>query len=437
MISDGVVVPEVLDSRSPSPRLLVVARRLSWGLTDQALSSLTNVALGILVARAVPTRTFGAFAIAFSVYTIALGGSRAPSTEPLVVRFSATSNDEWRRGVASATGAALLFGVVVGAGCIAAAFFFGGLIRLALMPLGITMPGLLLQDSWRFAFFAKSKGSYAFLNDFVWAIALFTAFGVLLHHGHPSVGQLIFWWGAAGTIAGVVGVAQSMVLPAPQRTLSWLRDQWDLAPRFVGDFAVATLISQVSLFAVGAFAGLSEAGGFRGAQLLLGPLNVVFVGVAMVALPEAVGILQASPSKLQRACTVLSVSMAACAGVWGIGAFLIPSRLGVQFLGHSWNLAHGLVIPTMFIQAGVGVIAGAGLGMRALANARRGLLARIIMAPVSLAGGLGGAAVFGARGAAWGLAISFVWGGLVWWRQFVRALAEHQAALELVPQVVL
>src|SRR3954447_19034939 len=59
-------------------------RRLGWGLADQGLSSMTNFALAILVARSVSTSALGAFGLAFTTYTITLGATRALCHEPLI-----------------------------------------------------------------------------------------------------------------------------------------------------------------------------------------------------------------------------------------------------------------------------------------------------------------------------------------------------------------
>ena len=83
-------------------------RRLGWGLADQALSSLTNFALAVLVARTVGTAELGAFGLAFTTYTITLGATRALCSEPLTVRYSATGEAEWREGASAATGIALV-----------------------------------------------------------------------------------------------------------------------------------------------------------------------------------------------------------------------------------------------------------------------------------------------------------------------------------------
>ena len=66
-----------------------VAGRAGWGLIDQVFSSLTNFALGIVVARTVPIAEFGAFSLAFAAYLLAVNMTRAFPMQPLAIRYSA------------------------------------------------------------------------------------------------------------------------------------------------------------------------------------------------------------------------------------------------------------------------------------------------------------------------------------------------------------
>ena len=83
---------------------LATVRRVGWGVGDQALSSLTNFFMGILVARTVSPDDFGAFSLAFGAYVLALVVSRGLTGEPLVVRHSHDSRyrlarrDRWFGG---------------------------------------------------------------------------------------------------------------------------------------------------------------------------------------------------------------------------------------------------------------------------------------------------------------------------------------------------
>ncbi|HEY3766176.1 MAG TPA: hypothetical protein VGL44_13550, partial [Gaiellales bacterium] len=172
-------------------------RRLGWGLADQSLSSLTNFALAVLVARTVSTAGLGAFGLAFTTYTITLGATRALCSEPLNVRYSAMGEPEWREGSADATGAALVLGLLAGLCCIAGSFLFGGTLRSSLIVLGLSMPGLIVQDTWRSAFFCHLRGAYAFANDLAWAIAQVVLVAAVLVLGFRSSPAFILAWAGA------------------------------------------------------------------------------------------------------------------------------------------------------------------------------------------------------------------------------------------------
>ena len=77
-----------------------VAGRLSWGLADQAASSMSNFAVGIYVARSLGVTAFGVFTLAWVTYGVVLNVSRGLATDPLMVRFSGVSDAAWRGAVA-------------------------------------------------------------------------------------------------------------------------------------------------------------------------------------------------------------------------------------------------------------------------------------------------------------------------------------------------
>jgi O-antigen/teichoic acid export membrane protein len=402
-----------------------IGRRAGWGIGDQAFSSLTNFALGIMVARTQSAREFGAFSLAFATYVVALNVSRALSTEPLVVRYSAVEPDEWRRGVRSATGSAVGAGIVAGLVCLALSSFMGGGLGSAFLALGLTLPGLLLQDSWRFAFFAQGRGRQAFLNDAMWAIVLFPGLALLISTGHATVFWLTFCWGGAATAAGLFGLRQARVVPRPQDSVRWLREQWDLAPRFLGEFMALSGTTQVSFYFIGAIASLESVGALRAGQILLGPVYAFSIGVRMVATPEVVRLFKRSPRRLREASAALSASLAGATLLWGALLFLLPTRAGVALLGSSWGPAHRVLFPMTLLMASGGAIGGMTAGLRALAAARRSLRARLFTSVTRIAGGVVGAMLGGTVAAAWGLAISGCVGALVYWDQLVRGLRDH------------
>ena len=141
--------------------------RLGWGVADQAVSSVTNVAMVLYVAHSVGAAQFGAFSLAYVTYSFVLNASRGLTSDPLMVRFSGADLPTWRRAVANCSGTAAAVGLVAGACVLAVAALLSGTVRFAFLGLGLTLPVLMLQDSWRFSFFAIGRGGQAFLNDLV------------------------------------------------------------------------------------------------------------------------------------------------------------------------------------------------------------------------------------------------------------------------------
>ena len=114
-----------------------IAKRAGWGVADQALSSLTNFAVGVFVARELGPAEFGAFSLAFATYLFALNASRGLATDPLSVRFSDVPAASWREAASAATGTAVLVGVVLGAGCVLVGLALDNVVGRAFLALEI------------------------------------------------------------------------------------------------------------------------------------------------------------------------------------------------------------------------------------------------------------------------------------------------------------
>lgn len=400
--------------------------RLGWGLADQALSSLTNFAVGILIARSVGTREFGAFALAFATFIVLMGVTRGLVAEPLTIRYSALSEERWRGAVRRGTGVAVIVGVVGGAGCLVVALLTGGALRDAFLALAVCLPGLLLQDSWRFAFFALGRGRTAFLNDLTWAVLLVPGLLALNAANRVTVAGAVLVWGGAALVAGVVGILQSRAVPDLRASLGWIKEQRDIAPSLVGESLSSAGAQQLGLFGIGAVAGLAATGALRAGQLLLGPLQVLFLGVYLVAVPEAVRLLRAGRN-LVRPALALSTVLSGIAVAAGLAVLALPSTVGELILGESWEPARAVVLPWSLAVAAGGMLAGAHIGLRALAETRRSLMTRAGIGIVVIASEVAGAAVGDAPGAAWGHAAA-MWAGVgVWWYQF--RLARNTAGM--------
>ena len=424
--ASGSRAPELGRSRAVVRRLpRQGVRRLSWGVADQAVSSLTNFAVTIYVARALGAEQFGAFSLAYVTYAFALNASRGLATDPLMVRFSGTDLPTWRRAVASCTGTAAAVGLLAGAFVLVASAFLSGTTRAAFFALGLTLPGLLLQDSWRYSFFALGRGRGAFLNDLAWASALVPALLFLRLTGHADVFWYVFAWGAAAAVGAAVGPVQARVIPRLSQARGWISRHRDLGPRYLAENTANSGAAQLRLYGVAIIIGVAAAGYVQAANTLMGPFLVVFMGFSLVTIPEAGRVLRRSPRHLRPFCLLIGGGLAIIGLAWGFVLLLaLPRGLGAWLLGPIWQPAYPLILPLTISVAGACLAAGATSGLHALGAARRSLRAMVVSSAAYLAFGLLGAWVGGVVGTVRGIAVATWVGALVWWWQLHAGLRE-------------
>ncbi|GAA2285602.1 hypothetical protein GCM10010415_64660 [Streptomyces atrovirens] len=400
-----------------------VAGRLSWGLADQAASSLSNFAVGVYVARSLGLTAFGVFSLAWVTYGVVLNVSRGLATDPLVVRFSGVPEASWRQAVARSSGTALWVGAGIGTVCLVAGPAIGGQVGAAFAGLGLVLPGLLLQDAWRYAFFAAGTGRKAFVNDVVWGVALVPAMVVAAQVG--TVTAFLLAWGGSAAVAAGYGCLQSGIRPRPAGAREWHRDHRDLGHRYLVENVGVSGSSQLRAYGLGAIVGVGAVGVIRGAELLLGPFLAVLMGLSLVTVAEAARVLRQAPRRLGTFCLLLGGGQAVGALLWGAALLLVPDRLGEFVLGDVWPAASELIVPVTLGVAGAGLGTGAAAGLRALAAARRSLRCQMFASACYVVGGIGGAVVAGTIGSAWGVAAAAACGSAVWWLQLRSALREH------------
>jgi O-antigen/teichoic acid export membrane protein len=393
------------------------------------MSSLTNFAVSIYIARTLGAAQFGAFSLAYVTYAFALNASRGLATDPLMVRASGTDLPTWRRAVISCTGTAAVVGLASGVLVLWAAMLLQGTTRLAFLALGLTLPGLLLQDSWRFAFFALGRGRQAFLNDTVWAVALVPALVLLQMTGHGDVFWFVFAWGAAAAVAAAVGPLQARLIPRLSDSTVWLSRHSDLGLRYFAENTSQSVSAQLRSYGIGIILGLTSVGYVQAASTLMGPFMVISLGMWLVAVPEAGRILRRSPRHLPLFCLLVSGILAVAGFAWGVFLLVVlPRGFGSWLLGPLWRPTYPLILPQTLFVVGAGVSAGAGAGLHALGAARRSLNATVIGSIAFLFCTLVGAFEGGAVGTVRGAAVSMWFGVLLVWWQLRAALREPGSA---------
>jgi hypothetical protein len=214
-------------------------------------------------------------------YALVLNVSRGLATDPLTVRHSGEPNARWRAAAAPAIGTAIAVGVVAGLVCAALGLLIGGAVGDTLLALGIVLPALLLQDSWRCAFFAAGRGKHAFLNDIAWAAALVPM--MIIAIGWGTVFAFVLAWGGGAAVAVAIGLLQTRIAPASASGVAaWIRRHRVLNVRYMIENISVACSAQLRMYWLGVIAGLAAVGAVRGAQLLLGPFVAVLMGISLV-----------------------------------------------------------------------------------------------------------------------------------------------------------
>ncbi|NUU31991.1 hypothetical protein [Arthrobacter sp. C9C5] len=400
-------------------------KRVGWGLADQALSSLTNFAVGILVARSVNVSDFGAYALAFSAYSLVLGISRALATEPFAVRFTTAGPEQLQRARAGVCGVALLTAVAF----LALFALLSHLMPAEHLPLvlslGAALPGLLLQDSTRQILFAAGRGRSAFINDLLWAVLMVPAFGLVFLSGRVNAASLVLAWGAAATVAAAAGCFQCRVVPSVRQVRSWLYSQRGLWPRYLFEGAAINGSQQVMFFAIGGLLGLSAVGEMKLVLVMLGPVNVLVQGIGVVAVPEAARAIAIGSSRFRRVTAGFSLVVSLGALLWGITVELLPGSWGIALAGQGWPAASALVVPMFLVQVFYGANTGPAVGLRGMGEARRSMWTRIATSCLAVIFPVSGAAAVGLQGAVWGLVAAAVLNAGIWYLQFRTAISQY------------
>src|SRR5258708_17712148 len=258
--------------------------------------------------------------------------------EPLLIRFGGTDVQTWRRAVAGCTGTAILVGSAAGACALAAGLLVGGTTRLAFLALGVTLRGLMLQDSWRHSFFALGRAHHAFINDAVWAAVQIPLVAFLKISGHASVFWFVLAWGVAASVAAAIGPLQARVLPNLAGAKEWLSRHRDLGPRYLAENTGGNVADTLRSYSLSYILGLSAVGYIQAAGTLLGPFKIIYYGISLITIPEAARLLRRSPRRLPLLCAAISTGLILLALVCGAALLVaMPRGLGHLILPSLWR----------------------------------------------------------------------------------------------------
>jgi O-antigen/teichoic acid export membrane protein len=386
--------------------------RVGVGVVSQAVSSGSNMAVTVIAARSLSPDDFGLFSLAFVMYVAVSAITRSALLEAALVRSSPAEDSD--RLVTGAV-AVVSFGWVAVIGLVG--LVVGGEMRAVFLSLAVSIVPLLMVDAGRILSFSRKLPTRALSIDALWA-ALAVG-GAVMVSDLSSPSGFILGWGLS-SVAGALMTLKWTGRPILRTT--WIQRSWPLGWRYTLEWFAGAGSSQVATIGLGAITGLAGLAGLRGAQLLFGPLNVLFSGVAAVLVPDGAG---ASVQRLRRLAVLASIGFTVLSLLVTTTLLLLPNEVGQFLLGGTWSVADDLILPVGLSVAAGGTYTGPLLGMRARRAARFSLRLRLAFAPALVVIPLICASVWGASGFAWAVAGTMVMVAVAWWVGFEMLLRNH------------
>ncbi len=378
--------------------------RALWNLADQGLSSLSNAALAIVIARAVSPGKFGEFAVVFALYGFLLGLAKSLIGTPYVLATS--GGDGVREGRWSVWLTCLLGWVLMvligGTGLLV-----GGSLGAVLVVFGAGMPVLLLQDFWRTVLIARGRPAGAALNGAVWILVAVAGFWCCHRMNWDGSWHLSAAWVTGGGVGALFGLWQLGLTPERAGAWSMVRRDWGVTKWLSREYMAVLGAQQAMWFLIPLVAGAAAVGAVRGGLTLLGPLGTLSMAANTFLLTELVR--DGTPKVEYARRTAMTIMGALCllCTVWGLFiGMIMPNDWGVALLGDTWATANGTIIPlTLFF---VALCAGNGplVVMRAFEETKRTFRVSVAFGLATIVFSVAGAIWGAGEGAAWGRGLS-------------------------------
>ena len=410
--------PAALDSTAgPVParkRDISEAKILRQIIVDQANAGASNLAIILMASHALGNSS-GYFVIIFTVYSIALGASRALVGDPTLIHPA-----EARERPGEPMGAAILLGFGLGALILAA----GGVTLIwnrefgyALMALSIFIAPLLMQDLGRELGFATKRPGRAISLDSLWLVLVVVgAVGLHMAHTH-SLAWFVVVWGGTGAISSVLTFSQNRGFPIAF-SIGWIRFTWPFSWRYLISYSANQGASLVGTSAIGAVAGKAALSGVGGNVSLVRVFGMVQIA-AVAAGTSRVARSSLRPRQVLGLGAKFSFLTTFVAAINGLILVALPDRIGEAVLGVPvWHAAKPLLWANAAQILCLGVITGARAGMLGMRAARFTVKIDVTTTIVVLAATVIGVAVDGVLGAFWAVGIGQAAMAIVWWSVF-------------------
>lgn len=389
-------------------------------IADQGASSVSNFALALIVAHYSSASALGVFAILTSTYVLSQGLVRSLSSDCLLTRSEgdATLRSNYERGGYLA---AIVLSVSVAVLVAAVSGLLPSEFTLPFVIFAVAFPLMACQDFARFIGISRYDPAYAIRLDLAWLVLFLVAYIVLKQEGLTSLAWLFGAWSGAGALVGLWTLRAHFARTRRRQLLEfWDRSERGVGLRFAGQFMLVTswtyFVSYLLLFVL----PLASIGVFKLSQLALGPITVLLAGVQSALIALAAKRFQVDAHKALRFLLIGGVGSFALTMVWTGVVYGAPPHVMASLFGRNWMAARA-ILPYAGLAVAFASFANAAVsGLRAMRAASENLRLSVVMVPFLFIFCLGGAELYGTRGAAGGLAVAGAIYSILSWSLLVK-----------------
>ena len=297
----------------------------------------------------------------------------------------------------------------------------------------VSFPLMACQDFARFIGISRYDPAYAIWLDLAWLVLFLIAYVVLKEQGLTTLAWLFGAWSGAGALVGLWTLRAHFARTRQSELLRfWDTSERGVGLRFAGQFMLVTswtyFVSYLLLFVL----PLASIGVFKLSQLALGPITVLLAGVQSALIALATKRFQLDTHKAVRFLLIAGVgSFAADDGVDRASSTAHPPT-SWRACSAATGRGPGRSCPTPgWRSRSPASPIPPSRGCAPCGLPAENLRLSVVMVPFLFLFCLGGAELYGTRGAAGGLAIAgAVYSGLAWWvlvkvaRAFVPGVSE-------------
>ncbi len=272
------------------------------GLGDQAVLSLTNLAIGLVLARELEPAAFGVYVVAFAVSLVGSSVQISLITDPLVVLGAPRTGGDQSRYFAALAILQVLFSLglaaIVGLVALAISLLWGAssMLPVALAGVALALAPTQMQVFFRAVFFARLRTAHVFWNDLIFSALRLGAIAALILTGHLTV-FLVFLSSGLSALAAT-GIAALVCRDLFSRGLADIRgislEHWRYGRWLLATSGAYWCSGQAPVLLAAGMLTPVAAAILRACQYMVAPINVAFTGLDGVLVPRASRTLAAS-----------------------------------------------------------------------------------------------------------------------------------------------